>query len=63
MKKEYDFSKAKKNPFANVFNGRYTVTVENSGYDEILEVELIKSNDDDSQYIQITKADETKAAI
>ena len=42
MEKEYDFSKAIKNPFAGKFKGKYTVIVEHEDYTETLEVEMPK---------------------
>jgi len=45
MKNEYDLKNAIKNPFAGKFNGKYTVIVEHSKYNELIEVEVSKDKE------------------
>ena len=42
MRENYDFSHAKKNPFAGTFNGEYTVIIENEGYNEVVKYDYNK---------------------
>ena len=40
-----NLEKPSQNPFAGKFNGRYTVMVEHDGHDELIEVQISKSNE------------------
>ena len=42
MRDNYD-SKAKKNPFARQFNGKFTAIVERDGYNEVREYDFTKT--------------------
>jgi len=57
MKDEYDFSKAKKNPFAGTFKGKYDVTIEHKEYRENFEIEIIRNNEGIWEDTRISKTD------
>ena len=43
MRDNYDFSQAKKNPFAGQFNGKFTAIVEHDEYNEVREYDFTKT--------------------
>jgi len=43
MRENYEFPNARKNPFAGIFNGEYTVIVEHEGYKEVVRLDYNKT--------------------